>query len=327
VSQSGITRGLTVILDGHTDQLAGNSIETGIKGFNGLISYRGSFPMVSQRGFQIRPGHNNLVSISATMILADEDLGSLSPKKRNCRFSNEIADLNFHKEYTQSNCLFECSLNYAQSELTNVYNRTCSPWFFPTYKSAPQVCDPWDTIDFLKETFETPDSKCTCLPGCNKIIYHTSITAVPFRRCDDSNLGTSKLCDLEDTTMPEPKMWGQQVKDEYVGNQAGYISDIKSNERQYLASIGGSGVFKNLEPKKYNAYDEDIAIVKVFFESSAVFLFETNSSQTWVDFFGTVGGLLGLCIGVSIVTIVEIFWLCMRIGVKALKVSKTNRRA
>jgi len=238
VSQTGITRGLTVILDAHTDQITGSTIDTAFKGFTGLISYRGSFPMVAQRGFQIRPGHNNLVSMSATMIEADEDLRSLAPTKRKCTFPDEIANLNFHKEYTQSNCFLECSLTYAQSLMESEYNRTCSPWFFPTYKSSPAVCNPWDTVDFLKATYETPDSSCECLPCCTKTIYHSTVTTVPFRRCDDSNLGTSQLCDLEDTIMPEPKIWGQQVKDEYVGNQPDYISNIKSNIRQYLATSG-----------------------------------------------------------------------------------------
>jgi hypothetical protein len=89
---------------------------------------------------------------------------------------------------------------------------------------------------------------------------------------------------------------------------------------------GGTGVFKKLEPKTYNAYEEDIAVVQVFFEPSAVFLYGSESSQTWVDFFATVGGLLGLCIGVSIISIVEIFWLCLKLVVKAMKLQRTYRR-
>ena len=35
--------------------------------------------------------------------------------------------------------------------------------------------------------------------------------------------------------------------------------------------------------------------------------------QNWIDFFSAIGGLLGLCIGLSIVTFVELFWLGFRI--------------
>ncbi len=90
-------------------------------------------------------------------------------------------------------------------------------------------------------------------------------------------------------------------------------------------TAGGKGVFKKLHPSNYNAYEEDIAMVQVFFEPSAVFLFGSDSSQTWVDFFATVGGLLGLCIGVSIITIVEILWLCLRLGVKIIEVPRSDK--
>jgi hypothetical protein len=35
--------------------------------------------------------------------------------------------------------------------------------------------------------------------------------------------------------------------------------------------------------------------------------------MTWIDFLSQVGGLLGLCIGVSIITFIELFWLCLRL--------------
>ncbi len=325
-TQAGLTKGLTVMLDAHTDQISGSSVETGFKGFTGLISYKGSFPLVQQRGFQIRTGHNNLVSLTATVIQANDNIKSLPPWRRNCIFSDETVNLTFHKEYTQSNCFLECSLRNAQSMLEIEHNRTCSPWFFPTYKSSPTVCHPWDTLEFLKTTFDTPDSACTqCLPSCSNTIYQATVTSLPFRRCDDTNLGVSKLCDLEDTTLPEPKMWGQQVKYEYDNEQPDYISNIKTNMRQYLASTGGKGVFKKLHPSSYNAYEEDIAMVQVFFEPSAIFLFGSDSSQTWVDFFATVGGLLGLCIGVSIITIVELLWLCLRLGVKIIEMPRFDK--
>ena len=39
-----------------------------------------------------------------------------------------------------------------------------------------------------------------------------------------------------------------------------------------------------------------------------------NDFSGWVDYFANVGGLLGLCIGLSIVTIMELVWLCMRLA-------------
>jgi hypothetical protein len=63
----------------------------------------------------------------------------------------------------------------------------------------------------------------------------------------------------------------------------------------------------------YDAYDKDIAVVHLFFEAPAVFHFQSQLQQTWISFFSTVGGLLGLCIGISLVSFIELFWLAVKI--------------
>ena len=46
-------------------------------------------------------------------------------------------------------------------------------------------------------------------------MYSTSVTVAPFRRCDLKNLGVSHLCDLASPTLPQPRIWGHQVIQEY----------------------------------------------------------------------------------------------------------------
>ena len=81
-------------------------------------------------------------------------------------------------------------------------------------------------------TFPSDDQCNYCLPDCDKIIYEPKMTSVPFRRCDESNLGVSTFCNLEDSKLPQPRIWGQQVRDEFDNaNLPYYISKIKSNMR------------------------------------------------------------------------------------------------
>ena len=78
-------------------------------------------------------------------------------------------------------------------------------------------------------------------------------------------------------------------------------------------------VFKSTNDDKdlsYNAYDVDMAVVQIYFENPAVFQYLRQPKSTWVDFFSSIGGLLGLCLGLSIVTVVELFWLCFTMGRK-----------
>ena len=78
-----------------------------------------------------------------------------------------------------------------------------------------------------------------------------------------------------------------QVLAEYDDhNVPGYLSNLKSSQRQFLSTVGGSSVFKKLS-NDYDAFDEDIAMVQVFFEPSAVFLFGSDPSQTWCHYYKT----------------------------------------
>jgi hypothetical protein len=70
--------------------------------------------------------------------------------------------------------------------------------------------------------------------------------------------------------------------------------------------------------ESYDAFEKDIALAQFYFKSASVLEFQTDVSQTWIDFFSAIGGLLGLCIGISIVTFVELFWLLFRVFSNAM---------
>ena len=58
------------------------------------------------------------------------------------------------------------------------------------------------------------DEKCSkCIPDCSNTIYDPMITAVPFRQCDETNLGVSPLCNIDKTKLPNPKKFTYQVYD------------------------------------------------------------------------------------------------------------------
>ena len=145
----------------------------------------------------------------------------------------------------------------------------------------------------------------------------TSLTAQPFRKCDEKNFGVSLLCNLELTnTLPQPQIFGTQVLDELNSTSNGsipsYAASVKSRKRYLKRTIMMNNVFSALE-REYDAYEDDIAILNVYFDTVSVMQFGTQESQGWIDFISNVGGLLGLCIGLSIVTLIELIWLCFRL--------------
>jgi hypothetical protein len=64
---------------------------------------------------------------------------------------------------------------------------------------------------------------------------------------------------------------------------------------------------------EYDAYENDIAILNVFFGTPIVLEYTTQHSKTWLDFISALGGNGGLFIGFSIVTLLEIIWLLFQL--------------
>lgn len=323
----GKNKGLVLMLDAHTDLMAAGSVGTDFKEFTGLVGPPGSFPFTMQESFQIRPGYNNIIALSGSRIDADEDLRDLSIDQRNCSFSNENSNMKLYKIYSYSNCMFECVLLYARETLkaNNDASHACIPWFFPSAEASITVCDPWKSVDFFNLMLnDIPDDTCShCLPDCNNMIYDTSVTTVQFRRCDSSNVGVSKFCTLDNGKLPSPKKFGQQIINEFSSSAKPptFVKSMESNIRRYDKTVAEGDIFTT-NPTTYDAYSEDIAMVQIYFKKSTIFQMGSQPSMTWVDYFSAVGGLMGLVLGMGIVSVIELVWLCLRIISKKAGLTK-----
>jgi hypothetical protein len=191
-------------------------ITSDIAGFNTLIAPRSDFPLTFQKGFEVKPGHKNLIALTATKITADENIRGIEPIRRNCRFGDEAEELKLHKNYSQANCYLECALSYAQEKLkvSNNSTRVCTPWFFPFTDAGHVMCDPWEGSQLIKiMEHDIPTTQCSyCLPDCIRTIYQYTASSQPFRKCDEKNFGISDMCNLQLTnTLPKPQIFGTQV--------------------------------------------------------------------------------------------------------------------
>jgi hypothetical protein len=317
-TQSGKNMGLEIVLDAHSDVVESFSINSDFEGFTGLITDPGSFPLTNLKGFEVKPGHNNLVAVSAVKIDADDDLKDLKPEVRKCLYPDEIGNLKLFKTYGQANCFLECSLTFAQKKLESDQNLTqgCTPWYFPFVDDHFKMCDPYQTLAiwYIMQN-EVPSEECNyCLPDCIRTIYTQSVTTQPFRRCDERNLYLTNLCTMDLNLVTKPQIWGRQVIDQFMksrGKIPTYLGNVESSYRKIKDSYVLRDFFHGL-PKEYDAYEKDIAILNVFFDSATVMKFKSQKRQSWTDYFANVGGALGLCIGLSIITVVELIWLCLR---------------
>ena len=60
----------------------------------------------------------------------------------------------------------------------------------------------------------------------------------------------------------------------------------------------------------YMAYEKDVALVNFYFDSSTVIQYYRERRLTFTSFVSQIGGLLGLCLGFSMVSIVELLYWC-----------------
>jgi hypothetical protein len=322
----GRNKGLFLMLDAHMDQFATASVDTDYDVFMGIINPSGSFPLMSLEGFEIKPGHLNVINLAGSRIDAEEDMKTMAVDDRKCMFNDESSDLKIHKNYTFANCIFECSLLYARNQMSTAGedSEACIPWFFPTPANLSlYVCDPWESVKFFEFLNLVPDNECGyCLPDCSTTAYEPYTTAIPFRRCDSGNLGVSRLCNLNNKALPQPTKFGAQVITEYDSRHMNpsFISGFEPSTRQYYRTLAEGDVFTQ-NPNTYDAYEKDIALVQIFFRKSTMFQMGRQPRMTWIDYFSTVGGLLGLVLGMGIVSFIELIWVCMRMAARRMNYS------
>jgi hypothetical protein len=314
----GIKKGLTVLLDSHSNLLHLGSYDEDFHDFTTIIQSGGSFPLMNQKGLILRPGHNNLITLTSSIIQADENVRNLYKEDRNCLFPDENSNLTLHKKYSYANCKFECSLGYAKEKVFKMHGKKCQPWFFPVLNDSSTICDPWISNKFFQlMNDEISDSLCShCLPDCSFTFYEPSVVAVPFKQCDASNFGVSQFCQFK-TSQPLIDSVLLQTIREYPDpnnyfryDPPNYIQTMAEQER-FLAS----DIF-NKSPVFYSAFSQDIAMVQIIYQKSTLVKIQTQLTMNWIDYFSMVGGLFGLVLGMGFYSLFDIIWLFIRITFK-----------
>ena len=286
----------------------------------------GRFPLLAQEGFEIKTGFQNIIGVESVKVDADEEMISLGSTERNCLFPEENQFMKIHKNYSYNNCMFECSFIYAQEIVKQKFNITCQPWFYPSMHNATTICDPWQSFEFNNiMTNNIPDDYCSqCLPDCGGISYESINTILPLKKCDFTNLGRTKFCSYTSKKYwPMSSKIALQILSEFNGvnhdqpwNIPYYMYHLKKiSTRTAAEGLNNGDIFKS-NALTYDVFDNDMAWVEIYNKKSTVLHIGSQLKMTWIDYFATVGGLLGLVLGMGIVSFVELAWLCLRIAAR-----------
>ena len=126
-------------------------------------------------GVEVQPGYVSTFLISPSQIVTSEAAKNLPISKRNCLFQHESRRLSLFREYSQSNCVFECQLNVAYDKCH------CIPWDYPHLNDSMNICDRFGRDCFEKFMANSTFIKnCDCLPECatTRYAYSVSSTAI-----------------------------------------------------------------------------------------------------------------------------------------------------
>ena len=93
--EAGQSKGLTLILDGHTDRLTEATVSDNFRGFPVVIEEKNKFPFVEMSGLVARPGFQTNIKVNAFYLEGLEEIRKYSPVERNCYFFDEF-DLKIH---------------------------------------------------------------------------------------------------------------------------------------------------------------------------------------------------------------------------------------
>jgi hypothetical protein len=169
----GRRRGLSVMLDHHTDQTTFGTLMSDTSGFNVFVGEPEEFPMLQQRSQIISPGQEHHVELSAFSVSSDDDVRNLPVADRKCLFREE-GFLTWHAQYSHTTCVFECKLQAAEVVLG------CLPWYMPQGPNST-VCDPWTARTFSGQMEVMEETGCDCLPDCQAAVYSYTHSLAPFR--------------------------------------------------------------------------------------------------------------------------------------------------
>ena len=341
-TKAGRNKGLTLIVDRHSDRLSPGTVTENFQGFFTIVDGKDRYPLTSFSDLIARPGYETNMKIKTTKVQSLREIRQYGPEKRHCYFSDEFV-LKMHQNYSQSNCILECRINFAfkcmktcmksgqvcdcGTEAMAGTNDSCIPWFYPVPDNEHiKMCNPWNTAKFQKILSEDiPNDECIhCLADCTTTVYETSISYAKFQECDHTNIGVNRLCDMETGDL-NPAPWTYLAQKEFTSSNkslpwylqtnsaANKFSDQrkKSSNPNIIKGLVFQSELKN--NPTYNAWEKDIGIVNIYFGNPHSTRYIKKNRMSTFDFLSQVGGSIGLAMGISMVTIVElIYWFTLR---------------
>ncbi|XP_030573973.1 sodium channel protein Nach [Drosophila novamexicana] len=284
--------GLTVVLNSsHADYMA-PILNT--NGYVVIIHDADNYPSISSsNALEMFPGQRqeSFLKIFARVIDTDKNLHSFSPFNRRCYFHSESNMRMKNSVYTFPNCITRCRI----SSIIALCN--CLPFQLPL-----------DLVENLEGVVYCTLSHVTCL-GQYQFKWNNVLTE------------RLRIPGLERET--EEALYCPQCLP-------------SCNDVQYRVSMSELPIdtyLANLKPDEYNdtLLGSDLSVLRVFFGQPHAQLYMRLLNNEWFEIFSTIGNILSIFMGFSLVAIFEaLFFFCKYIYMGCCRIidhSRANSKA
>lgn len=204
-------------------------------------------------------------------MLASKDLqSSHKPEERKCYFEGE-RQLDFFKTYTKANCEVECLAKQT------VKKCGCALYWQPALNST-SICGitDYDCYTRVRYRFSSLDGDCNCIRTCNTITYSIERETVSTDY-QQLNVARDMINSLRDENQPDEEETEDDDSDK----------DGENESDTYIFSP---------------------IFLWVQFGKPEFLAMRMSAQFSLTDFISQCGGLLGLFMGVSILSIVEVIY-------------------
>ena len=292
---------------------------------------------MKKKGILVGVGQEVSVSVTAEVTVADEKVRGMSPERRNCLLKPEVEtdlyEMKMFNEYKKSSCLLECQAE----ELIKRYE--CLPYYMPSLPlhfinqflpsnqsidcSFSQLRAMANDIAKLSALGDGSEFRglisglsCPACPDeCEATVYSAQVSTAKFQ--DIGNFFYRNL--FRKGTAGKPVI-NKQIFKEY---ETFFNRVFGSVEVQ-----GPPTEIKDPRPEEKGCMERTVrnkiskmTYLHVYFKSFGMTKFARKESFGWQDLIAFFGGIVGLCMGFSLLSGAELlYFFTLRLMVEQSKV-------
>jgi hypothetical protein len=315
----------------------------GSEGVLVLIQHYRDIPLMRKESFVLAPGHEADVGLSITEITTSiSAIERFTPIERDCYTYDEVnlRSLPLKKGYRMSmkNCLYDKALHATKAICG------CKPPFYVLGALGNLTTCQGTQLDCAYKIFDDPNNhfdagtEKVCLAPCNDQIYDSRITLATYpNRAMFSK--RPEICSLVRKLLKICQGWvdphavgayGQygdelKIKKDVLLSMYPKVCDILCGIFGYDSEVSEAISCADLRKSVTTAENsvevlemlfkyakENLLWLNVYIKDSFATRIIRDERMTRTSFVANVGGLLGLCMGFSLVSVAEILYFCLK---------------